>query len=360
MRAFLALILTSYREFIRDRAALFWTVAFPLIFVVIFGLIFSREDGAEYDIGLVVEDQSTQAVVLGGVIEQFDVFKVTTGSRADELDALAEGERRAVLMIPAGFGASIEAGNPRPVEVHYDSSQQTTAQVVVPVLQRALEIADRVLTQTAPVIRAELHTLQSERLRSIDFVIPGILAMSVMQLGVFGSANMVSLRERRVLRRLQATPLSRATLVGSDVVFRMFLVVLQSAILIAVGRLLFGVKLLGNLPALAGVVILGVLVFLALGFLIAAFTRTEQGFMPVAQAFTMPMMFLSGIFFPVEVMPDWIRPLINVLPLTYLGDAVRQLMVGGAPLFAMWIDLTVLAGFLVVLFTAAVRFFRWD
>jgi ABC-2 type transport system permease protein len=360
LRAYRALLAANYREFVRDRAALFWTFAFPLLFILVFGLIFSGDEVPSYDVGLVDEDGSPQAGVLTEILERVEAFDLTAGDRTEELARLQGGERRAVLIIPAGFGASIGGAAPRPLEVHYDASQQATQQIVVPVLQRAMEQADRALTNTPPMVRAEFHPLQSERLSSLDFIIPGIVAMSVMQAGVFSAVNIVSLRERRVLRRLQTTPLRPFVLVTSTVAFRLVIVLLQSAVLIVVARLVFGVKLLGNLPGLAGVVLLGGLAFVAIGFFIAALVRTEESFMPIAQSVTFPMMFLSGIFFPIEVMPDWIRPVANALPLTFLGDAVRQLMVGGIPVNALAVDLAAMAAFLTVFMALAIRFFRFE
>ena len=352
----------NYREFVRDRTALFWTIAFPILFIGIFSIVLGRgDDDASYKVGLVVEDTSPEAAVLTEVLEGFEALDLIRGEREAETTSLSDGERRVVVLIPQGFGASIDAGAPQPLEVFFDPSQQTTQQVVIPLLLRAFEVADRTLTQTRPVVTADFQTLQSERLQVIDFIMPGLIAMSVMNGGVFGAIAMVSLRERRVLRRLSATPLPVWALLGADITFRMVVVLLQTVLLVALAALLGGVTVkVGNLPALAGVTVLGGLAFVAIGFFLGAFAKTEQGFFPVAQVVTFPMLFLSGIFFPLDSMPDWIRPLISALPLTYLGDAMRQLMVGGAPVNAMALNLAALTAFLVVFFALAVRFFKFE
>ncbi len=362
MSAFVPLLLANHREFVRDRTALFWTLAFPILFVGIFSIVLSRgDDGASYAVGLVVEDDSPQAQALARLLAEVNAFELTQGGRGAEIDSLRDGDRRAVVVVPAGFGASIDAGAPQPLQVHYDAAQATTQQVVIPVLLGAVEAADRALTQTSPMVTVEFVTLQSERLETIDFIMPGIIAMSVMNAGVFGAINMVSLRERRVLRRLSATPLPAWALVGADVVFRLVVLLVQAALLLVLAVLIGGVKVqAANLPALAGVTLLGGLAFLAIGFFLGAFAKTEQGFFPIAQVVTFPMLFLSGVFFPVDAMPDWIRPLVSALPLTYLGDGMRQLMVGGAPVNAMVVNVGVLAAFLVVFFGLAVRFFRYE
>lgn len=362
MNAFLPLLRTNYRDFVRDRTALFWTIAFPVLFIGIFGIVLGRgDDGASYEVGLVMQDSSPQASTLGEVLSQFEALDLTRGDRESEIASLADGDRRAVIVVPAGFGASISDGEPQPLQVHFDPSQQTTQQVVIPVLLRAFEVADRALTQTQPVVIADFQTLQSERLQVIDFIMPGLIAMSVMNGGVFGAIAMVSLRERRVLRRLSATPLPAWALVGADVTFRMVVVLLQTVLLVVLAVIIGGVAVkVENLPALAGVTVLGGLAFVAIGFFLGAFAKTEQGFFPVAQVITFPMLFLSGIFFPLDSMPDWIRPVVSAMPLTYLGDAMRQLMVGGAPVHSMALNLGVLAAFLVVFFGLAVRLFKYE
>ena len=125
MRALAQLTLANTREFTRDRAALFWTFAFPLLFVLIFGLVFSRDSATQYEIGLINEDESPQASVLVDTLEAIDVFDLSRGSLADEIASLEDGDRRAVIAIPSGFGASIDAGTPASVDIHYDETRQS-------------------------------------------------------------------------------------------------------------------------------------------------------------------------------------------------------------------------------------------
>jgi ABC-2 type transport system permease protein len=193
----------------------------------------------------------------------------------------------------------------------------------------------------------------------IDFVGPGIISMSVMQLGLFGVINLVSKREKLVLKRLGATPASRSSVLLSEVIFRLMITVLQSAILITILVLVFGVSV-NELGKLVGVLLLGALAFIGIGFAASSFARTEEAILPIVQLISLPMMFLSGIFFPIENLPEVIDPIVRALPLTYFGDGVRQLMVGGSALNAMWVNLVVLVGWVVASFVVAVRFFKWE
>jgi len=120
------------------------------------------------------------------------------------------------------------------------------------------------------------------------------------------------------------------------------------------------VSIVGSLPLLAGFVLLGALMFVALGYLISGLARTQDSVTGITQLLNFPMMFLSGIFFPVDLVPGWLRPVVSLLPLTYLADALRQVMVGATPAYSLGFDFAVLAGWLLVCALLAVRFFKWE
>jgi ABC-2 type transport system permease protein len=140
----------------------------------------------------------------------------------------------------------------------------------------------------------------------------------------------------------------------------MILVLLTAALIVLVGRLVFDVQMVGNWFSFCGIVILGAFAFTSLGYLIAAFVKTEEAAGPVINVITMPMMFLSGTFFEVTSMPSFIQPIVKILPLTYLNDALRQIMVAGTPLHPMVIDVAVIGGWAAVCLAVTIRFFRWD
>jgi len=223
-----------------------------------------------------------------------------------------------------------------------------------------LDGLDRELGQRPSLIQVNEKTLQSQDLRFIDFFVPGILAMALMQLGIFAAVPLVVERENKVLKRLGATPLRRSTMVGSVVAFRLLVALGQAALIILVARLIFGVPMMGNWFFLVGMVILGTLTFLSMGYMLSAFAKTQETVMPLLMAVQFPMMFLSGIFFPVEFMPDFMRPVVAAMPLTYLADSLRQIMVDSSALHSHLINTTALGGWFVTCLVVAVRFFRWE
>ena len=155
--------------------------------------------------------------------------------------------------------------------------------------------------------------------------------MALMQLGIFAAIPLVQQREKLILKRLGATPLPRWTLVGSNIIMRLLIAGAQTVLILGIGAAVFGVQIVGSWPMIAGFVVLGALAFTSIGYVIASFARTEEAANGMTSVVQFPLMFLSGIFFPIEFMPEWLRAVATFMPLTYLGDALRQTMVGGAP-----------------------------
>lgn len=360
MKSFRKLVFANFKQFFRDKTAVFFTFAFPLIFIGIFGMVFSGEEPINYQIGLVNNGDSAIGEGIYQALDQIPIFELSKGELNDKLTALEDGELRAVVVIPADIEATIAAGGAAAITVYHDPSQTTSAQIILPVLREAINEINRQLTQQPVLLTLAEESILSQNLRYIDFIVPGILAMSIMMTGFFGVVPLVEWREKKVLKRLGATPLRRSMVVFSQVAFRLVLTVLQATILLGVAYLLFDVQVVGNWFLLFGVIMLGTMAFISIGYLASARVKTVEGAMPIINLITFPMMFLSGIFFPIEMMPDFIRPVVEALPLTYLGDAFRQIMVESPPLHPLLLDAAVLGGWLVICMGLAIRFFRWE
>jgi ABC-2 type transport system permease protein len=361
MRAFKYLLLANARQFVREKAALFWTFLFPIFFILIFGAVFSGSmEKISFNVGLVIEDNSTVAQNMSDAFGQVTAFKITVGQRDAEMKALKDGDRRAVLVVEQGFGETIASGGTADISVYYDPTQSSSTQILLPIVQKVVDNIDRAMSGTTPRVQLNEQTLQSHKLRAIDYLVPGILAMSLMQLGLFAVAPLVVDRENRVLKRLGATPLKRSTMIASTVVFNLIVAMMQAAIIIILARVVFHVPMMGNWFYLIGFIILGTLTFLSMGYMLSAFAKNQQTLMPLIMAVQFPMMFLSGIFFPLEMMPGFMHPIMDAMPLTYLADSLRQIMVQSSAMHSHLINLGVLGGWFVVCLILAVRFFRWE
>jgi ABC-2 type transport system permease protein len=358
-----SLYVANMKEFIRDRGALFWTFAFPILFILLFGAIFSGNNSVSYNVGLVNQDTGPVGAQLANVFtNKVSAFKVKTGSYSDEMNALKKGNLDLVIVIPAGLSQTVAQGHTAQVEMFNDPSKNATdAQIQQSIVTGVLDAFNRAAEQNPPALALTTTSIVSSSLSEIDFLMPGILAMSLMQLGLFATATpLVSLREEGVLRRLGATPLPRWMLIIGQLGMRVTIAMVQAVLIIGISVALFHVKVQGSYLALFGLVLLGALSFIGLGYLIAALARTVETANGVTSAVNFPMMFLSGIFFPLAVLPAFLLPFVRIIPLTYLADALRQVTAGSTPAFPMWIDVAVLAGWGLVCTALAARFFRWD
>jgi ABC-2 type transport system permease protein len=194
-----------------------------------------------------------------------------------------------------------------------------------------------------------------------DFMVPGILAMVIMFSGISGySLEIATYREKGILRRIKVSPVSLSSFLAGGIASVLVFSLLQAAVLIAFGALVFGLKLRGNYIYLVTFILLGSLSFLALGFLIASLTRNSRSAGLAAQAIGQPMLFLSGIFFSVDWVPAPLKVIAHCLPLYYLGEGLRGVMIDAASLADLWVEVAVLAGVGMAAFLAAVKFFRWE
>lgn len=361
MNTIIQLYIASMKEFMRDRMAIFWTLGFPVMFILIFGVVFSGGDDIAFPVALVNLDDGPIGSELVSAFTSIESFEVAEGERAEMASLLEEGHLRLVVVIPEDFSSNVSLGETTAIEVIYDPTNQTSAQIVLAIVRELVNAFEREISQRPLLMSISTTSVTSDRLRQIDFMVPGILGMAIMQLGLMSTApQLVSLREQKVLRRMGATPLSRSTLLISQVLNRLTVGVAQTSILIVLGFLVFDVSVAGSIPLLMGISLLGTLMFVALGYMIAAFSKTLESVTGLVSFINFPMMFLSGLFFPIEIMPDWVRPIVSAIPLTYLVDALRQVMIASPPQFSLQTDLIVVSIWLVVCSLLAWRFFRWE
>ncbi len=383
MSAFLTLTAANIRSFVRDRTALFWTFAFPVIFILLFGAIFSGGGTPSYNVGWVDQDGSAASALLRDGFARVPLLKLQDGSLSASLDAMRKGSLNGVVVVPKGYGAAVAAARGSsaagagagaaattgsstagsgtvPLDVYTDPSQQTSSATIRQVVAQVVSTTNLALLGGRPILATVDRSLQTQDLSNAAFLVPGILGMALMQLGVFGAVPLVAQREKLILKRLGATPLPRWTLVGSNVVLRLLIGLGQAVLILGIGVAVFGVTVLGALWLMVALVVLGALTFISIGYVVASFARTEESANGIVQVIQFPMMFLSGVFFPLEIMPSLLRPVAAVLPLTYLGDALRQVMVGGSPYAPLPLDLGILAAWFVVCLAISARFFRWE
>ena len=353
MTALFAMIKANLKMTIRNRQAIFWNLAFPAIFILIFGTVFNDDTSLTFDVGVVGADSAFKAATVDAMhsSDAFDVHDTATESK--ELEALEDGDRDIVL----AFGSHSETSGRPSVQLYYDETEGPSSNIAISVVRQILLT---VAQGESPVDIVE-QPVSATNITYIDFFVPGILAMALMNSGVIGlSTAFVIYRERGILRRIKVTPFPLTSFVFARVMTTLIVAVAQAVILVALARAVFGLDIKGNVFVILLGVVIGSLAFLAIGFAISGFAKNVESAASYANLIAFPMLFLSGVFFPVDSAPGWLQPITKILPLRFLVDALREPMTRGKGLETIWADLVVLlATFLVGMFIA-VRFFRWD
>lgn len=364
MREIKALYLANAREFLRDRMTMFLVLLLPVALAVFFGLIFGGGDGFILHLGIANEDAGQAGEEFLASLETLEAEEAVdlhAGTRSEMLEALNKGELGVVVVLPQDLTASLAVGVPATVEVLYDPAQSTSAGVGLGLVRTMLSEANLALSGSTRLLVMEEKSVQTNPLRMIDFQLPGMLGIALFWLGLFGTAlPFVQQREGQILRRLSVTPLTPAVLLAAQVAWRLTVGLLQAAFFLLVGYLGFGVGIAGNKLLFVSAVTMGTLVFVSLGYFLAGLASSSEGVAAVVQIVNFPIMMLSGSLFAVEMLPAFFKPVVAAMPLTYLSDALRQIMVSAAPLYPLWLDFAVLGGWLVVLLVLAVRFWRWE
>lgn len=196
--------------------------------------------------------------------------------------------------------------------------------------------------------------------RYIDFLIPGLLALNIMGSGVWSIAfSIVTARNKKLLKRLIATPMSRGEYLLSFLISRLAFLVAEVIVLLGFGALVFDVPVRGSYATLAVICLVGALAFSAIGLLVASRARTVEAVSGLANLVMLPMWIFSGIFFSSSNFPTAFRPLIRALPLTATVDALRATMLQGSSLGSLAPELAIISTWLVLSFVVALRIFRW-
>lgn len=201
---------------------------------------------------------------------------------------------------------------------------------------------------------------EGEAFSNFEFVFPGIMAMALMQLGLFGAMNFLSLRENKVIKSLSVTPLSKMALLSSEILLKILVGFAQSSIILTIGIFVFGIEVVNPLYLVYFFVLIGAMVFVSLGYMLITFASSIESGSGIAQVAQISMMFIAGIFFPVDMLPELIQPVVRVIPLTYLADGFRQVIVGYPGDYSMAINLSFLVGWLIITSIVTMKFWRWE
>ncbi|MEZ4531075.1 MAG: ABC transporter permease [Thermomicrobiales bacterium] len=352
MTSFLSMITSFLKMTVRNRTALFWNLVFPVIFILVFGTVFNN-DQFNSDVGLTGAPSEFHSAV-AQALSHTDIFSVTTSEDTqDELDELKDGNRDVVLV----FGDEPAGGGFPTVQLYYDEAAGPNAQISINAITQVLNS----MAQGPSPVTIEAQPVETLDISYMDFLLPGILAMSIMNAGVIGlSTSFVTFRERGILRRIKITPFPLSSFITARVISQLIVAVPQALILYLISHFLFDVDIQGSILLVVLSIFIGSLAFLAIGFAVSSIAPNVEAAASYSNLITFPMLFLSGVFFDIDSAPSWLAPITKLLPLRYLVDALREVMTRGKGLDAIWMDWVILGATALVSVLIAIRFFRWD
>ncbi|NIS81756.1 MAG: ABC transporter permease [Anaerolineales bacterium] len=363
MKQIVALYLAQAREFLRDRSALLFVLLLPVAFGVFFGLIFSEGGSFSLQLGVVNEDRGPIGEEIIAALQAPEAQQgigLHPGNREQLLADLEQGKVHVLIVLPYNLSARLGAGEQATVEVFYDTANPTSSDIGLGMVRSLLNDLGVRMSTDAPMFALQTKAIQSEPLRSIDFYMPGMLSVALLWLGVFGTAQpVVAQRETQVLRRIGVTPVAPSSILAAEVAWRVSVGLLQTGTFLLIGYFGFDVGVKSWLP-FAVTILLGSLVFVSLGYVLAGVGRSLESTMTIAQLINFPMMMLSGSIFSADMLPSFFRPIVNALPLTYLSDLLRHTMVGAPAVHTLGTNFAVLGGWLLVLMVLAWKLWRWE
>ncbi|EID55529.1 ABC transporter permease [Saccharomonospora xinjiangensis] len=343
---FRALSAAMFKGIVREKTTLFFTFLFPLMFLVIFGLLLNGQSDTRVTIAVVGEGPVITA------LEQTEAFDLESVGTAEEAEAqVRDGD------LPAYVTQDGDT-----VRVRFAASTRETANLVLGVIDGVVNRTNVAVTGQEPRFSLDAEPVEDASMQPIQYLTPGILSWAVAMGAVFGAAiTLVSWRRNQVLRRLRLAPVRAGTVLTSRLLVTLGVGAAQFVLFVSVALLpVFGLKLTGQWWLALPLLMLGTLAFFAVGMLVGAWCRTEESASTVANLVTVPMAFLSGAFFPVEAAPAWLQQVSWGLPMRHLNEGMLDVMVRGHGVEALLLPALVLLGFTVVIGALAAKLFRWE
>lgn len=337
-----------WREFRREPSAFFWVIFMPILWMVVLGFAFSKPRPETYGIGWIAPPGAAPESLSARVEERLGrdpQLKIKRGSPEDLEVRMKRGEIALILHVPSEgtFAYQLDASNPE--------------------AQRARGYVDDIVQSVGGrqnPVPAQTEAVTAEGGRYVDFLIPGLLGLSIMSSSLFGvGMTLVSNRKENLLKRYLATPMLPREFILSHLCGRLIVLAAEFIAVMSAGFLIFRFRVYGSWLNYGLFAILGAGAFTGIALLCASRTRSIAMISGLTNLISLPMMMLSGVFFSKNNFPEWLIQLTNFLPLTALNDGLRKIALEGLPLSAVGLEAAVLGFYLIVCSSLAQRLFKW-
>jgi ABC-2 type transport system permease protein len=352
VNGFRSLAIAMYLGFRRDRRAMFFSILFPLMFLVVFGAVFGNASTSKVsvlEIGPVPALDQAVAADPSGIQKILKITKVT--DRVAALKKVGKGDD----------DAAVEQRGTQMV-VHYSAADRVKAGTTQGVLSALVDQTNLATSGRPPAYTLVTQQVEDKSLKAIQFITPGMLGWALSSAALFGAAQtLVTWRTKGILRRLQLSPVPIRNVFSARVAVSLGVALVQTAVFLLVAQLpVFGLKLTGYWWMSIPVVLAGVLAFLAIGMVVGASAKTQDSAQTLIQMIVFPMVFLGGSFFPLDNAPTWLQAVSYAVPLRYLNEGMLNVMGRGLGPASALPQIGVLLGIALVATLVAVRLFRWD
>ncbi|GLW69550.1 transport permease protein [Kitasatospora phosalacinea] len=350
--AFVGLSRVMLLGFLRDKGTLFFTLALPLMFLLLFGVLY-KGGGTSHvkvaEIGQVKILDEARAHAEGSL----DALEITTGlSEADALAKVRKGD----------LDGLVAEGPNGTLVLRFSQADQVKSATVQGIVNSLVDGANQAASNAPAKYTLDASKVEDDSTKPIQYLTPGLLAYAVAMGAVYGASfTLVTWRKKRVLRRLRLAPISAGTIVGARVLVSVLVALAQTGLFLMVARIdYFGLKLTGNWWLVLPLVVCATLAFMSIGLVTGSLAKTEESANGMNQLIILPMSFLGGAFIPLDFAPSWLQDVSRALPLRYLIVPAKSVLSQGGGLAEALPAMGILLGFTAVLCAVAWRFFNWD
>ena len=351
------------KRFFRDKVALFFTFAFPLIFLFIFGTIFGSDSGPSFDVAVINSSDTQFAADFVTTTDEDELFSIEKDiSFADAEEKIGRGELDAILQLPEGFGAEGALGYPEgQLELIYDQGDEQLAVTLQAVLQGVFDGINQEIVPIEKPFTLTSRPIQTADLSRLDYTVAGLIGFSILSLGIFSmSEGFTGDKKAGALRRMRVSPIATWQLVTATAINRVLVGLMAVGMQFVAAVLFFDFSMRGDFISLIVFTVLSTICLFGFGMAIAGWAKDANQAAPLSNLVSFPMMFLSGVFFPTFLMPDWLQSVTQFIPLTPVVDGLRLIMTEGQTLLDLGPQLAVLGGWTVAIYLVAFKVFRWE
>lgn len=353
------------KRFFRDKLAMFFTLAFPLIFLFVFGTIFKGNSGVSFKIAIINDSNSPIASEFINVSKASGIYKIDEKANTVDIakQKMQRSELDAIIVLPSSFGqvqpnAQYPSGT---TEVLYSENNAQAAQTLQSILQTQFKQINAKFVPVEFPFGVKLVSTKQARLTQFDYVFAGLLGFAIVSLGIFGPVNVFpELKKQGILKRLHTTPLKVSQYFISNVLSQSVIGLIAIGLMFGVSVVVFNLTMRGSFLVFIPFILLSIFTIYGIGLAIGGWAKNERQAAPLANLVTFPMLFLSGTFFARYLMPEWLQSISAYLPLTPVIDGIRLIVTEGKGYMDILPQIGLLGIWAIVIYFIAFRIFRWE